>query len=62
MKIYQGNDIRNVALAGHGHSGKTQLTAAMLYASGATPRLTRADEGNTPTDFDEEEIERQITV
>ncbi len=62
MKIYEGKDVRNVALAGHGHSGKTQLTAAMLYASGATGRLTKADEGNTPTDFDDEEVERQISI
>lgn len=62
MKVYEGKDIRNVALAGHGHSGKTQLTAAMLYTAGATNRLTRVDEGNTVTDFDEEEVARKITI
>lgn len=62
MKVYEGKDVRNIAIAGHGHCGKTQLAAAMLYAAGATPRLTKSDEGNTPTDFDEEEIERQISI
>ncbi len=62
MKIYEGADIRNVGLIGHGHSGKTSLTAALLYASGGTNRLTRVDEGNTITDFDEEEIARKLTI
>src|SRR4051794_11829470 len=38
------------------------LTSALLYTAGATNRLTRPDEGNTITDFDEEEISRKITV
>ena len=62
MKVYEGADIRNVGLIGHGHSGKTSLAAAFLYTSGATNRLTRADEGNTLTDFDDEEIQRKITI
>jgi elongation factor G len=62
VKIYEGKDIRNVGLVGHGHSGKTMLTSALLYTSGATNRLTRPDEGNTLTDFDEEEISRKISI
>ena len=62
MKVYEGADIRNVGLIGHGHSGKTSLAAAMLFTSGATNRLTRADEGNTITDFDDEEISRKLTI
>ncbi|MGH9594467.1 MAG: GTP-binding protein, partial [Bryobacteraceae bacterium] len=62
MKVYETNDIRNVALIGHGHSGKTALTAGLLYTSGATNRLTRVDEGNTITDFDDDEIARKITI
>jgi elongation factor G len=62
VKVYEGKDIRNVGLVGHGHSGKTMLTSALLYTSGATNRLTRPDEGNTITDFDEEEVARKITV
>jgi elongation factor G len=62
MKVYDGTDLRNVALVGHLHSGKTSLAAAMLYTAGATTRLTRVDEGNAPTDFDEEEVARKITI
>ena len=62
MKVYETNDIRNVALIGHGHSGKTSLAAGLLFTSGATNRLTRVDEGNTLTDFDDEEIARKITI
>ena len=62
MKEYETNDIRNVALIGHGHSGKTSLVAGALFASGATSRLTRVDEGNTITDFDEEEVARKLTI
>src|SRR5258708_27539536 len=62
MKIYEGKDIRNVGVVGHGHSGKTSLTAALLYSTGGSNRLTRVDEGNTITDFDEEEVQRKITI
>src|SRR5258705_12398478 len=62
MKVYEGKDIRNVGVVGHGHSGKTSLTAALLFTSGGTSRLTRPDEGNTITDFDEEEIQRKLTI
>jgi elongation factor G len=51
-----------VALVGHGNCGKTSLAAGMLFACGATNRLTRVDEGNTVTDYDDEEIARRITI
>ncbi|HEX8984136.1 MAG TPA: GTP-binding protein, partial [Bryobacteraceae bacterium] len=62
MKAYDSNDIRNIGLIGHGHSGKTSLTSAFLFTSGGTNRLTRVDEGNTITDYDDEEINRKVTV
>lgn len=62
MRVYESQDIRNAGIVGHGHSGKTTLTAALLYTAGATSRLTRVDEGNTPTDFDEEEIQRKFSI
>jgi elongation factor G len=62
VKVYETGDIRNVALVGHGHSGKTSLAAGLLYTSGATARFTRVDEGNTVTDYDDEEIQRKITI
>ncbi|MGE5645861.1 MAG: elongation factor G [Acidobacteriota bacterium] len=62
MKVYESKDIRNVGLVGHGNSGKTSLAAAILFTTGATNRLTRVDEGNTITDFDDEEIQRKVTI
>jgi elongation factor G len=62
VKIYESKDIRNVGVVGHGDSGKTTLTAGLLFVAGATNRLLRVDEGNTITDFDEEEIQRKITI
>ncbi len=62
MKVYEGKDIRNVGVVGHGDSGKTSLTAGLLFTAGATNRLLRVDEGNTITDFDEEEVARKITI
>jgi len=62
VKIYEGTDIRNTALVGHGHSGKTTLAAGILFTAGATNRLTRVDEGTTITDFDDDEIQRKLTI
>jgi elongation factor G len=62
VKVYESKDIRNVGVVGHGDSGKTTLTAGLLYTAGATNRHLRVDEGNTITDFDEEEIQRKITI
>ena len=62
MKAYEGANLRNLALIGHGHAGKTTLVSAMLYTAGATPRLGRVDDGSAPTDYDEEEIARQMSI
>ncbi|MEN6309928.1 MAG: elongation factor G [Acidobacteriota bacterium] len=62
MKDYAVDKIRNVALVGHGSSGKTSLTSAFLFDTGATSRLTKVDKGNTVTDYDPDEIERTISI
>ncbi len=62
LKVYEGKDIRNLVVIGHSHSGKTSLVSSMLFTAGATPKLGRVDDGSTVTDYDEEEIARQMTV
>ncbi len=62
MKVYDTASIRNIAIVGHGGSGKTSLTAAILYDAGAVNRLGKVDDGNTVTDFDPDEIARKISL
>jgi len=62
VKIYEGQDIRNVALVGHGDSGKTQLVSALLYTAGMVNRLGKVDDGTSVTDYDEEEIQRSFSI
>src|SRR5262245_37044876 len=62
MKVYSTQELRNLGIVGHGDAGKTSLVAAMLFATGATSRLGRVDEGTAPTDYDEEEIARKISL
>jgi elongation factor G len=62
MKVYDAASIRNVAVVGHGGSGKTQLVSALLLDAGMVNRLGKVDEGNTVTDYDEEEISRKHTL
>jgi elongation factor G len=54
--------IRNIALLGHSHDGKTSLAEAMLYAGGTVERLGKPDTGNTTFDFEPEEIKRKISI
>jgi elongation factor G len=62
MKAYQTNQIRNLAVIGHGHAGKTQLISSLLHLAGATPRWGKVDEGTTTTDYDEDSVARKITL
>jgi len=62
VKVYEGANLRNLALIGHGHAGKTTLVSAMLQTSGATQRFGRVDDGTATTDYDEEEIARKMSI
>ncbi|MBU1260311.1 MAG: elongation factor G [Planctomycetes bacterium] len=56
------NDIRNVALLGHGGAGKTSIAEAILHKTGKTNRLGTVEEKNTISDFDDEEKERSHSI
>ncbi len=62
MRVYEIDRLRNVALIGHGHSGKTSIAEAMLFAAGVTDRLGSVQDGNTVSDSDEEETSRKISI
>src|ERR1700694_5895222 len=62
MKSYLTRDIRHVGIVGHGGPGKTQLVSSLLFTAGMTPRWGKVAEGTTPTDWDEEEIARKISM
>src|SRR5262249_3843457 len=62
MAKYKVEDIRNVALAGHGNSGKTSLADALLFQAKAVDRRGSVDEGTSVSDYDEEEKKRKYSI
>jgi elongation factor G len=59
---YSTDKIRNIVLLGHNGSGKTSLAEAMLFNTGAINRMGRVEDGNTVSDYDEEEINRTMSL
>ena len=62
MAKYDSSSLRNVAVVGHGSTGKTSLCEAMLYVSGKTDRLGRVDDATSSLDFEPEEQKRRISI
>jgi elongation factor G len=62
LKAYPPAAIRNVALVGHGGSGKTTLTEALLHCAGAIGRTGRVEDGTTVADFEPEEQKRNLSI
>jgi elongation factor G len=62
LKKFKVEQIRNLVLLGHGGCGKTMLAEAMLYATKATDRFGKVDDGNSVMDYDPEEIKRKISI
>ncbi len=62
MKVYPSKQIRNVGMIAHQGAGKTSLTEAMIFNTGAVNRLGKVDEGNTVSDYHQEEIKRKSSV
>lgn len=59
---YTAKQIRNVCLLGHSGSGKTMLVESMLNVTGKTQRLGKTTDGTTVSDYDPEEIKRQVSL
>jgi elongation factor G len=62
MKTYNTDQIRNVALIGHSNCGKTSLTEALLFSTNVINRMGKVEDGNTVSDFDKEEKDRQVSI
>jgi elongation factor G len=62
MKSFATENIRNLAVIGHGDAGKTQLVSSLLHVAGTTHRWGKVDEGTTVTDYEEDAIARKVSL
>src|SRR3954469_6123688 len=62
MAKHKVEDIRNLALVGHGAAGKTSLADALLFKAGAVDRRGSVDDGSSVSDYDDEEKKRHFSI
>ena len=62
MSKYESNSLRNIAIVGHGATGKTSLCESLLFIAGKTDRQGRVDDGTSSMDFEPEEQKRRISI
>lgn len=62
MKAFTTEHLRNLAVIGHGDAGKTQLVSSLLHVAGATTRWGKVVDGTTVTDYEEDSIERKVSL
>src|ERR1043166_8529499 len=62
LRVYKTNEIRNVAVVGHGASGKTSLVDALAFVAGTSKRHGSVKDGTALTDYTPDEIERKYSI
>lgn len=62
MRKYNIENLRNIGIVGHSGTGKTSLSEALLYYTGEIDRLGKIENGNTISDYDNEEKKRKISI
>src|SRR2546425_6052752 len=62
MRVYKTPEIRNVAVVGHGASGKTSLVDALAFVAGTSKRHGSVKDGTALTDYTADEIERKYSI
>ena len=62
MAKYESKSLRNLAVVGHGGTGKTSLCESLLFVSGKSERLGRVDDSTSCMDFEPEEQKRRVSI
>ena len=62
MRVYKSAEIRNVAVSGHGASGKTSLVDSLAFVAGSSKRHGAVKDGTALTDYTADEIERKYSI